>query len=302
MATAPTEPVENTDLARALRQHLAGSLSALAKGQLQWRQAPAGNLSQRGEGHFHLAPELFVQLQGHTDFSFPQGRQLRLLPGQAVVLPPQLLHAEQVAPGPQGQPFCNLVLQAEGQRLACHLAHEHQPGVPGIAHLEVHHHRLAGRVHDWLHDACRSDELPEADMALQSTQQHALLAAALAASLRLLEAPAPAPADTEPALVARLRVMVQNQLGDQTLSVSGLAQQSGCTADHLSHVFARCTGEHLVAHINRLRLARAQRLLRETGMAIKEVAWACGYASPGYFIRSFRQQLGCTPRAWRATC
>jgi transcriptional regulator GlxA family with amidase domain len=99
--------------------------------------------------------------------------------------------------------------------------------------------------------------------------------------------------------VARLRVMVQNQLGDRHLGVRGLARQSGCTADHLSSVFSRSTGEHLAAYINRLRLARAAHLLRDTAMAAKEVAWACGYASPSYFSHCFRRQHGVSPQQWR---
>jgi AraC-like DNA-binding protein len=34
-------------------------------------------------------------------------------------------------------------------------------------------------------------------------------------------------------------------------------------------------------------------------MAIKAVAWACGYSSASYFIRNFRQRYGTTPLAWR---
>ena len=38
----------------------------------------------------------------------------------------------------------------------------------------------------------------------------------------------------EPLWQARLRARVQNQLGDASLSVRGLALQTGCSADHLS--------------------------------------------------------------------
>jgi AraC-like DNA-binding protein len=46
-------------------------------------------------------------------------------------------------------------------------------------------------------------------------------------------------------------------------------------------------------------MERATRLLRETTLAVKEVAWACGFAAPSYFIRSFRAHHGVTPKAWR---
>ena len=54
-----------------------------------------------------------------------------------------------------------------------------------------------------------------------------------------------------------------------------------------------------MAYINRMRMARAARLLAESALAVKEVAWACGYANPSYFIHSFRAQYGQTPKGYR---
>jgi AraC-like DNA-binding protein len=96
-----------------------------------------------------------------------------------------------------------------------------------------------------------------------------------------------------------VRVLVQNQLGDHTLSVRALAEQCGCTPDYLSHLFRQVSGEALVACINRLRMERAARLLADSTLAGKEVAWACGFASQSYFIRTFRAHVGLTPKAYR---
>ena len=252
----------------------------------------------RGEGHFHLAPELFLQLSGWTDFRFPQGH-CRVTPGQALLVPPQLRHDERVGVGAAGEPFCNLVLYAEAPSLTCHLAHEPSPGRPGIRHLEACEHAQVGRIHDWLFDASRSPEAPPdaTTPAWGEVQARALVAAALAGVLHLLQTDSQP--GREPTLVARLRVLIQNQLGDHTLSVRRLAEQSGCTADYLSHLFREVTGEALIGCINRLRMERASRLLRETTLAVKEVAWACGFAAPSYFIRSFRAHHGATPKVWR---
>ena len=253
----------------------------------------------RGEGHFHLAPELFLQLSGWTDFRFPQGH-CRVTPGQALLVPPQLRHDERVGVGAAGEPFCNLVLYAEAPTLTCHLAHERSPGRPGIRHLETCEHAQVGRLHDWLFDASRSPETPAdpAAPAWGDMQARALVAATLAGVLHLLQDQGGQPG-REPTLIARLRVLIQNQLGDHTLSVRRLAEQSGCTADYLSHLFREVSGETLIGCINRLRMERAARLLRETTLSGKEVAWACGFAAPSYFIRTFRSHHGVTPKAWR---
>ena len=253
----------------------------------------------RGEGHFHLAPELFLQLSGWTDFRFPQGH-CRVTPGQALLVPPQLRHDERVGVGAAGEPFCNLVLYAEAPTLTCHLAHERSSGRPGIRHLETCEHAQVGRLHDWLFDASRSPETPAdpAAPAWGDVQARALVAATLAGVLHLLQDQGGQPG-REPTLIARLRVLIQNQLGDHTLSVRRLAEQSGCTADYLSHLFREVSGETLIGCINRLRMERAARLLRETTLSGKEVAWACGFAAPSYFIRTFRSHHGVTPKAWR---
>ena len=53
----------------------------------------------RGAGHLHLNAELFLQVQGFTDFRFPTG-QVRLHAGEALVMPPKLLHDEHVGAPP----------------------------------------------------------------------------------------------------------------------------------------------------------------------------------------------------------
>ncbi len=279
-----------------MRQLLQQQLQGLLTGQvvLHCPSARQG-LEPMAAGHFHLAPELFVQVSGYTTFSFPQGR-LTVHAGQAALLPPQLLHSEAVGPDAEG-PFCNIVIYAESGALSSHVARELSPGLPSIQHLEARQHTTAHQVHRWLMEAAAIPD-QQGVHPCAPLQQRALVAAALANVLQVLDT-ADQSAKPEPALVSKVRVWVQNQLGDQALSVHGLAQQAGCTADHLSQAFHRHTGEHLVGYITRRRMERAAHLLGEHDMAIKAVAWACGYNSASYFIRNFRQRYGCTPLAWR---
>lgn len=253
----------------------------------------AGDL--RGEGHFHLVPELFLQIHGSTCFTLQHG-SLVLGPGEALVLPPRVLHAEATIPA--DTPFSNLVVYADGTALRCHLAAETEPGRPGIDHLETRQHTHTARIHGWLADAARLGSDADMPQALADVQVRALLACACAGVLRVLDDPAPR-AQPEPPLIARVRVWVHNQLGDHGLNVTRLAAQAGCTPEYLSHLFSQTTGGHLVAHINRQRMERAAHLLAETDLVGKEVAWACGFTTPSYFIQTFRAQFGATPKQWR---
>lgn len=292
------------DQARRMRGHLADFLQQMAAGTLPLRLPDAASdWVSRGDGHFHLAPELFLQVSGWTQFRFPHA-ELLLGPGEALVLPPKLLHAERVGATASGAAFCNIVVYAENSALSCHLAHEAEPGKPCILHLEARHHAQAQRIQHWLADATRLGRAAGADPGPQepawaSAQARALVVAATAGVLRALD-DAQTDARPEPPLVARVRLFTQNQLGDHQLSVRRLAEQSGCTADYLSHLFSQTTGEHLAAYINSQRMERAAHLLRTSALAGKEVAWACGFASQSYFIRNFRAHFGMTPKAWQA--
>ena len=284
-----------------MRSYLSDFLARLASGTSALRlPTPISGGLVRGEGHVHLAPELFLQVSGWTRFRFPQG-ELQLMAGEALVLPPKLMHAEIVGTGEAGEPFHNVVIYAEGEALTCHLAHEANPGRPDILHLEAVRDSQAQRIHGWLADAARlgrAESRPDTQT-WTDVQARALVSAATAGVLRALEEQG-RESQPEPPLVARVRVLIQNRLGDHTMSVRELAGQCGCTADYLSHVFSQTTGEHLAAYINRQRMERAAHLLSESAMAGKEIAWACGFATQSYFIRTFRTHFGVTPKAWRA--
>jgi AraC-like DNA-binding protein len=54
-------------------------------------------------------------------------------------------------------------------------------------------------------------------------------------------------------------------------------------------------------YINKLRLTEAARLLTDkTGKPIAEIAYSVGYANASYFNKLFKEEYGCTPKAFRA--
>ncbi len=278
-----------------MREGLGDFIARAANGSLRLVSPPAQTgWATRGAGHLHLGAELFLQMQGYTEFHFPQG-QVTLRAGEALVMPPKLLHDERVG-GDGVQEFANLVINADSHAMSCHLANEVKPTRPGNLYLEVCQHVDAQRVEHWLADAAKP---PTDDVhGLWTLQQRALVLTALSVVARLLDTPQKT-VTNEPTLLARLRVLVQNRLGEVELTVASLAQELGCTADYLSHLYSSSTGEHLWQVILRQRLARAARLLAENDSAVKEIAWCSGFASASYFIRCFRQQFGVTPKAYR---
>jgi len=244
-------------------------------------------------GHFHLRAELFLQRGGTTRFRFPD-EDMDLGPGEVLIVPPQLHHAESIVAG--GQPFRNVVLYADEAALSCHLADGTPAAGPRIAYPEHREGPVCGQVALWLADAVRvSQEVSgAAEVAVD------LVRSVLGMTLKLLELPSPS-GEAEPLPVVRCRRMVHEDLGNPDLSVATLAQRLGCSADYLSHLFRTVRGEKLTAYIEEQRLVRAAELLRRTTLSIKEVGWASGYANQSYFIRCFRRRWNASPGEWRAT-
>jgi len=254
---------------------------------------PSSDPPASAQGHFHLRAELFLQRGGTTRFRFP-GEVVDLGPGEVLVVPPRLHHAETIVPG--GQPFRNVVLYADEAALSCHLADGTAATGPRIAYPEHREGPVCGPVATWLADAVRvSREVAGADTVVAD-----LIRSVLAMTLKLLELP-PSGADPEPLPVVRCRRMVHEDLGDPELSVARLADRLGLSADYLSHLFRTVRGEKLTTYIEDQRLRRAAELLLQTGLSVKEAAWASGFAQPSYFIRRFRERWGTSPGDWRRT-
>lgn len=70
--------------------------------------------------------------------------------------------------------------------------------------------------------------------------------------------------------------------------------------DSVRHAFRETFGCSPRVMLQRLRLERAQKLLRETSLSIKEVAMRVGYPNQNDFNRMFHRHTGRAPSHWRA--
>jgi AraC-like DNA-binding protein len=67
--------------------------------------------------------------------------------------------------------------------------------------------------------------------------------------------------------------------------------------NHLARLFRRFCGESFNTYVRGMRLQRSRELLKVPGMNVSQVARACGYTDPNYFIRCYRDAYGHTPGA-----
>src|SRR5690606_34752474 len=129
-----------------------------------------------------------------------------------------------------------------------------------------------------------------------------VIADQIGALFALMSRPSPGTARTgSEALLARMRRLMQDELGNSELSPGGLAERCGISKRHLHNVFAQ-NGTTFGRELIELRLRRAQQMLsdpRYRSWTIGQVALECGFADQSHFSRRFHQRFGTVPSGAR---
>lgn len=107
-------------------------------------------------------------------------------------------------------------------------------------------------------------------------------------------------------LSERFQELVHNQLSamvlnisHEPLSVSGCADKLFITPKHLADTIRKDLGMTPTEYINSQLIKEAQKLLRSTGLQIKEIAWQLGFQDVSYFNRLFKKITEISPAAYR---
>ena len=86
---------------------------------------------------------------------------------------------------------------------------------------------------------------------------------------------------------------------DKNLSVKQISEQFGFTPNYISQVFKKEVGENFVSYLNKLRIEKACKLLRESNIKIFEIGSMVGYNDSQYFYRVFKKYMNQTPIEYR---
>jgi len=86
---------------------------------------------------------------------------------------------------------------------------------------------------------------------------------------------------------------------EEACPVAVVAAAMQVSREHLTRVFREQLGQAPAEYIRRCKLRLGGHLLRETGLAVGEVAQRLGFESPTTFIRAFRRHTGMTPQTFR---
>ena len=124
-------------------------------------------------------------------------------------------------------------------------------------------------------------------------------------------------AGTDPALrhklnrvIAHVKVQAAMNFAEQVECALPQFVINGATsADHVARFFGihtrtlrkrlRAEGTHLQKLVDQTRFGLARQLLRETELAVSEIAAALHFSDPNVFSRAFRNWAGASPKQWR---
>ncbi|MEO7497367.1 MAG: helix-turn-helix transcriptional regulator [Massilia sp.] len=87
---------------------------------------------------------------------------------------------------------------------------------------------------------------------------------------------------------------------DPDLDLEAVVEGTGANRYKINEVLKSELGMTFTSYLNKLRLTEASRLLIEkNNAAVSEIAYLVGYSNVPYFNKLFKEEYGCTPKAFR---
>lgn len=88
---------------------------------------------------------------------------------------------------------------------------------------------------------------------------------------------------------------------DDPMNLNVLASVAGFSPYHFHRIFAAFVGEPVGEYIRRMRLERAAHQLRDSDLAVTQIALDAGYETPSAFTKAFKVHFGISPTEFRTT-
>lgn len=104
----------------------------------------------------------------------------------------------------------------------------------------------------------------------------------------------------EPALAQNIRAYIDAHFFEP-IGPADVVKSLRYSGVYLRQTFRHATGLTLSQAIQNRRMMEARRLLLETTLTLKEIAFRCGFDDEGYFCRVFRKNEGVNPTVFRNT-
>ena len=115
----------------------------------------------------------------------------------------------------------------------------------------------------------------------------------------LIEAGSVRQREKRSSLIAQVSSRIIEELSMPTLNSQSLSDHFSLSSAYLCRVFRQETGISLADYINNKRIERAQELLRQPELSVKEISQLTGFSTEKYFYVVFKKLTGITPKQYR---
>ena len=85
----------------------------------------------------------------------------------------------------------------------------------------------------------------------------------------------------------------------QKVTLAELADLVHMSPNYFCSYFKKYTGISPFTQLNFIRVKSAESMLLKSNQPILQIAEACGFENVSFFIRKFKEIIGCTPSAYR---
>ncbi len=90
-----------------------------------------------------------------------------------------------------------------------------------------------------------------------------------------------------------------NQNYSSKITLEILAERFTCSQSLLIKSFKKEYGTTIMNELMKIRLTKAEELLRMSRISLKEIAYDCGFSDQNYFSKVFAAKYGCSPSEYR---
>jgi AraC-like DNA-binding protein len=99
--------------------------------------------------------------------------------------------------------------------------------------------------------------------------------------------------------VRKIQEFINKKYMDSSLSAGLISDEYKINPTSLLRYFKKYTGEGILDYIHKVRITKAEELLCNTQLTIKEISTKVGYNSSLTMIRAFKRYRNCTPGKYR---
>jgi len=106
-------------------------------------------------------------------------------------------------------------------------------------------------------------------------------------------------ADKTIQLIHSAKNYVNANYEDCNLSLNVTAENIGVSANYLSTIFSKESGETFIEYLNNIRIKSAMAMLKSTNLRVAEISDKVGYNDPRYFSKIFKKVIGLSPQEYK---